>query len=60
MVFFYFLDQAGETSVHVAARYGHADAIEQLCKCGANVNVADDVSLTFVKPLKGQFFLLFL
>ncbi len=37
------LKQNRETPLHVAARYGHVEAIEQLCKCGANVNAIDEV-----------------
>lgn len=36
-------EQNQETPLHVAARYGHVEAIEQLCKCGANINAIDEV-----------------
>lgn len=37
-------DKNGETSLHVAARYGHPHIVEHLCKLGANVDCQDDVS----------------
>lgn len=35
--------QAGETCLHVAARYGHIDVVEFLCRAGANVDLQDKV-----------------
>lgn len=34
----------GETSLHVAAQYGHPHVIDHLCKLGGNVDCQDDVS----------------
>ena len=39
-----FFRKNGETSLHVAARYGHPHIVEHLCKLGANVDCQDDVS----------------
>ncbi|KPM03269.1 ankyrin repeat domain containing protein 9 [Sarcoptes scabiei] len=35
-------EKNNETPLHVAARYGHVEAVEQLCKCGANINAIDE------------------
>jgi ankyrin repeat protein len=45
MKFFSHNFQNLETPLHVAARYGHVESIEQLCKCGANVNAVDEVMI---------------
>lgn len=37
------INRNAETPLHVAARYGHVEAVEQLCKCGANINAVDEV-----------------
>ncbi|XP_078690062.1 uncharacterized protein LOC144921164 isoform X5 [Branchiostoma floridae x Branchiostoma belcheri] len=34
-------DKSGETPLHVAARYGHADVVEYLCSLGVNMNLQD-------------------
>jgi ankyrin repeat protein len=44
-VFFSHNFQNLETPLHVSARYGHVESIEQLCKCGANVNAVDEVMI---------------
>lgn len=36
-----FLLQSGETALHVAARYGHADVVQLLCNFGSNPNFQD-------------------
>ncbi len=36
--------QAGETALHVAARYGHPEVLAHLCTAGGNPNVQDNVS----------------
>ena len=41
----FFSNKNGETSLHVAARYGHAHVVEHLCKLGGNVDCQDDVSV---------------
>ena len=41
-----FFDKNGETSLHVAARYGHPHIVEHLCKLGGNVDCQDDVRFT--------------
>lgn len=38
-----FLLQSGETALHVAARYGHADVVQLLCNFGSNPNFQDKV-----------------
>lgn len=38
-----FLLQSGETALHVAARYGHADVVQLLCSFGSNPNFQDKV-----------------
>lgn len=35
--------QSGETALHVAARYGHADVVQLLCSFGSNPNFQDKV-----------------
>jgi len=40
LILFYFKN--GETSLHVAARYGHAHVVEHLCRLGGNVDCQDD------------------
>lgn len=38
-----FLLQSGETALHVAARYGHADVVQLLCSFGSNPDFQDKV-----------------
>lgn len=38
-----FILQSGETALHVAARYGHADVVQLLCSFGSNPNFQDKV-----------------
>lgn len=40
-----FLLQSGETALHVAARYGHADVVQLLCSFGSNPDFQDKVGL---------------
>lgn len=37
------VNRNGETPLHVGARYGHVEAVEKLCKCGANIDAVDEV-----------------
>ena len=48
--------QSGETALHVAARYGHADVVQLLCSFGSNPNFQDKVGHGTWCP---HFFLLF-
>lgn len=36
--------QAGETALHVTARYGYPDVLAFLCQSGAKLNIQDNVS----------------
>ena len=36
--------QAGETALHVTARYGYPDVLAFLCRSGAKLNIQDNVS----------------
>ena len=44
--------QSGETALHVAARYGHADVVQLLCSFGSNPNFQDKDKSPFI--LKGE------
>lgn len=44
-----FLLQSGETALHVAARYGHADVVQLLCSFGSNPDFQDKVG-PFLAP----------
>lgn len=44
MLFLSFSLKNGETSLHVATRYGHAHVVEHICRLGGNVDGQDDVS----------------
>jgi len=41
---FFIFKKIGETSLHVATRYGHPHVVEHLCRLGGNVDWQDDVS----------------
>jgi ankyrin repeat protein len=52
------LNKNGETSLHVAARYGHPHVVEHLCKLGGNVDCQDDVRYEFFFDLRIYVFVL--
>ena len=49
-LYIYNVLQSGESTIHVAVRYGHVDVIEYLSSSGANVNLQDKVYY-FIIPL---------